>query len=111
MGKAAIYIRVSDESQIEGHSLDFQLNDCQAMATRDGFSVSEQHIYRDEGISAKTALDRPSFQRMIVDAKSTPKPFERIYVWKLDRFARNREDAVVYKSLLRRAEVALISVK
>ena len=34
-------------------------------------------------------------------AKSTPKPFDVILVHKFDRFARNREDSVVYKSLLR----------
>ena len=38
---------------------------------------------------------------MIKKAKSTPKPFDVILVHKFDRFARNREDSVVYKSLLR----------
>ena len=39
---------------------------------------------------------------MIALAKSTPKPFEAILVWKYSRFARNREDSVVYKSMLRK---------
>jgi DNA invertase Pin-like site-specific DNA recombinase len=111
MKRAAIYVRVSDESQVDGHSLDFQLADCNGQAEKDGFTVSEEHVYRDEGISATDALKRHAFQRMIADSKANPKPFERIYVWKSDRFARNREDAVVYKGLLRRAGVELVFVK
>ena len=39
---------------------------------------------------------------MIALAKSKPKPFDAIFVWKYSRFARNREDSVVYKSMLRK---------
>jgi len=39
---------------------------------------------------------------MIATAKSKPKPFDVILVHKFDRFARSREDSVVYKSLLKR---------
>src|SRR4051812_8113874 len=105
MKRAAIYVRVSDESQVEGHSLDFQLQDCEAQACADGFGVDPVSIYRDEGFSAKSDA-RPEFQRMIADAKRHQ--FDRVYVWKWDRFARNREDAVVYKGLLRRAGIDLI---
>ncbi len=111
VSRAAIYIRVSDEEQVKGHSLDFQLADCKEQAERDGFTISDEHIYKEPGVSAKTATKRPEFQKMIAEAKSRPRPFERIYVWKLDRFARNREDAVVYKGLLRQAGIELISVK
>jgi len=47
---------------------------------------------------------------MIATAKSKPKPFDVILVHKFDRFARSREDSVVYKSLLRKeADVKVIS--
>ena len=39
---------------------------------------------------------------MIGLAKRKPKPFDVILVWKYSRFARNREDSVVYKSMLRK---------
>lgn len=39
---------------------------------------------------------------MIATAKIKPKPFDVILVWKYSRFARNREDSVVYKSMLRK---------
>jgi site-specific DNA recombinase len=110
MSSAAVYIRVSDEQQVKGHSLDFQLTDCVAQARGDGFLVEEERIYRDEGFSATEAMKRPAFQRMVADAKAGQ--FRRIYVWKWDRFARNRTDAVLYKSLLRRdLGVEIVSVK
>lgn len=40
--------------------------------------------------------------KMISLAKTKPKPFDMILVWKFSRFARNREDSIVYKSMLRK---------
>ena len=48
------------------------------------------------------ALPLLTLQEMIALAKQKPKPFEVILVWKLSRFARNREDSILYKSLLRK---------
>jgi site-specific DNA recombinase len=42
--------------------------------------------------------------------KKKSKPFETILIWKHSRFARNREDAIIYKSLLRKLGVSVISM-
>ena len=63
--------------------------------------------YIDRAYSAKTD-DRPEFQRMVQD--SAKKIFDAVLVWKLDRFARNRYDAVYYKRQLEKNGVHLISV-
>ena len=34
---------------------------------------------------------------MIGTAKQKPRPFDAILLWKFSRFARNREDSIVYK--------------
>lgn len=48
---------------------------------------------------------------MIGLAKRKPKPFDVILVWKYSRFARNREDSVVYKSMLRKElDIDVISI-
>lgn len=47
---------------------------------------------------------------MISDAKQDPKPFEEILVWKLSRFARNREVSIVYKTMLKKRGVRVISI-
>jgi len=56
----------------------------------------------DEGISGRNTKKRTAFNAMIGLAKRKPKPFDVILVWKYSRFARNREDSVVYKSMLRK---------
>jgi len=47
---------------------------------------------------------------MIATARQKVSPFEAILVWKLSRFARNREDSIIYKSLLRKHGVQVISI-
>ena len=47
---------------------------------------------------------------MIALAKQKNPPFDSILVWKLSRFARNREDSILYKSMLKKKGIALISI-
>ena len=47
---------------------------------------------------------------MIAFAKSKEHPFQAILVWKFSRFARNQEESIVYKSMLRRIGVSVISI-
>ena len=98
---AAAYIRVSTDDQIE-YSPDSQIRAIHNYAEKNGYYLPEQYIFMDEGISGRTVGKREGFKQMIALAKSTPKPFETILVWKYSRFARNREDSVVYKSMLRK---------
>lgn len=97
----AFYIRVSTDDQTE-YSPDAQLKALQEYAERNNIAVKQEHIFIDEGFSGRRAEKRPAFQEMIKLAKKKPKPFDMILVHKFDRFARNREDSVVYKSLLRK---------
>ena len=46
---------------------------------------------------------------MIASAKNRVKPFDSVLVWKLSRFARNREDSVIYKSLLKSRNISELS--
>lgn len=43
-------------------------------------------------------------------AKSDEHPIDVILVWKFSRFARNQEEAIVYKNLLKKANVDVVSV-
>ena len=98
--KAALYIRVSTNDQIE-YSPAAQQKALLDYAQKHDMVVNSEHIYIDEGYSGRSANKRPAFMRMIGTAKQKPTPFDTILVHKFDRFARNREDSVVYKSLLR----------
>lgn len=98
---AAAYIRVSTEDQIE-FSPDSQLKRIREYAERHNIVIPEEFIYLDEGISGRSAENRPAFLRMIQAARKKPRPFDRILVWKFSRFARNRQDSIFYKSMLRK---------
>lgn len=101
MKTAAAYIRVSTEDQVE-YSPASQLEKIREYAKRNGYILPEEYIFMDEGISGRHTLKRTAFNRMIGTAKTKPKPFDAILLWKFSRFARNREDSIVYKSMLRK---------
>src|SRR4030066_127277 len=106
--KAAIYARVSSEKQAEKDlSIPAQLKALRKYALEHGWDIV--HEYIDEAESAKSA-NRPAFQEMIAAAKKKEKPFDSILVWKLSRFARNREDSIIYKSLLLKRGISVISI-
>ena len=101
MKTAAAYIRVSTEDQIE-FSPDSQLKAIRKYAKEHDLILPDEFIFADEGISGRKTDKRVQFQRMIGTAKLKPKPFDVILLWKFSRFARNREDSIVYKSMLRK---------
>ena len=106
----AAYIRVSTEDQLE-FSPDSQLKKIREYADQHQITIPEDQIYLDEGISGRCARKRPAFMRMIASARSHPAPFQVILVWKFSRFARNRQDSILYKSMLRReCGIEVISV-
>lgn len=112
MKTAAVYTRVStDEQAREGYSLDAQLKAIKKYAQNNDILIDSKYIFSDEGISGRKAEKRPAFMEMIKQAKSKPKKFDLILVHKFDRFSRNREDSVVYKSLLKKEyNIPVISI-
>lgn len=92
---------MSTDDQTE-FSPDAQLKAIKNYAKQNDIILTKEHIYVDEGISGRSADKRPQFMTMIATAKIKPKPFDVILVHKFDRFARSREDSVVYKSLLKK---------
>lgn len=106
---AAAYIRVSDDRQDE-YSPDSQIKLIRDFAKRNNRIIPEEFVFYDDGISAKNAKNRTQFNQMIALAKDKDKPFDIIYVWKFSRFARNQEESIVYKSLLKKNGVSVISV-
>lgn len=106
---AAAYIRVSDDRQDE-YSPDSQLKLVREYAKRNGYILPDEYVFYDDGISAKSVRKRTSFNNMIALAKDKSHPFDAILVWKFSRFARNQEESIVYKSLLKKAGVQVLSV-
>lgn len=105
----AAYIRVSDERQDE-YSPDSQLKLIRKYAKSNNYIIPDEYIFYDDGISAKSVKKRDAFNKMIALAKSDDKPFDTIFVWKFSRFARNQEESIVYKSLLKKKGVSVLSI-
>ena len=105
----AIYIRVSTDKQ-EELSPDAQKRLLLEYAKTHDIYIPAEYIFIDNGISGRKADKRPEFQRMIGLAKSKEHPIDCIIVWKFSRFARNQEESILYKSLLKKNNVDVISV-
>lgn len=107
---AAAYIRVSTDDQME-ISPESQLSKIREYAAKNNMILSPQYIFHDDGISGRAADKRPGFQQMIATAKDPAHPFDVIIVWKYSRFARNQEESIFYKSILRsKCSVEVVSV-
>ena len=110
MKTAAAYIRVSTDDQLE-YSPESQLKVIQDYADKNGIILLEDCIYMESGgKSGKTMLKRDKFLELIAIAKKKPKPFDYILVWKFSRFARNQEEAITLKSMLKRNGIEVLSI-
>lgn len=100
----AIYVRVSTGRQDE-HELspDSQIKLALDYAKKNNIVVPAEYIFHEKGgVSGKYADKRPYFQEMIGLAKGKEHPIDVILVWKFSRFARNQEESIVYKTMLRK---------
>lgn len=100
------YIRVSTHMQ-EEISPEAQKHEIQKWAASNNILITEW--FQDNGISGKRTENRSEFMRMISLAKEKEHP-DYILTWKFSRFARNQEESIVYKSLLRKNDVQVVSV-
>ena len=109
MKTAAAYVRVSTDKQDE-YSLDSQLRLIRDYASAHDMDVPQEFVFVEDGVSGRSVKKRPAFQSMVAMAKDKAKPFEVILVWKFSRFARNQEESIVYKSMLKKIGVEVVSI-
>ena len=104
---AALYARVSSERQDVDLSVAAQLRALRDYAEKNGYTIAREYV--DEAESGRVS-DRPQFRRMLEEATKPTAPFHEILVWKFSRFTRKREHAVVFKSMLRKKGVRVVSI-
>lgn len=105
--RGIIYCRVSSKEQVDNTSLESQERFCREYARRNNIEINIP-AFVDRGESAKTA-DRPEFQRAIAFCSDKKNKISVFLVYKLDRFARNQEDHVSVRTVLKRYGVDLRS--
>jgi site-specific DNA recombinase len=106
--RAALYVRVSSEEQVEGYSLDAQQRAGRAYCEAHGWELVRE--YRDEGRSARTEdlSKRPAFAQMVADAEVAL--FDVVIVHKLDHSSRNLKVTLDTLDRLNACEVAFVSI-
>jgi Resolvase, N terminal domain len=86
----AIYCRKSTEQSgvaDEQKSVVRQLEHARAYATRKGWTVADDYVYVDDGISGAEFANRPGFLRLMNALKPRP-PFQVLVISDLDRLGR-----------------------
>lgn len=105
--RCVIYLRVSTREQAEeGYSIPAQREACLKFIQDKGWTLLDE--YSDRGESARSQ-DRPQLQEMLARIKKD-KDVQAVIVHKIDRLARNMEDHVAIKAILKRSGAALVSV-
>ncbi len=110
--RCVIYLRVSTREQAEhgegeeGFSIPAQREACVRHIRDKGWDLVDE--YADRGESARSA-DRPQLQQMLARIAEDG-DVDAVVVHKIDRLARNMEDHVAIRALLRRRSVTLVSV-
>lgn len=110
MNAGIIYTRVSTKEQAEKRlSLENQEKECKDFARKQEVIVPENNIFSDRGESAKV-IDRTELQRMLRFVQDNRGKIEVLYIWKIDRLARNLGDYYGIKVALAKYGVKIISV-
>jgi DNA invertase Pin-like site-specific DNA recombinase len=102
MTAAAIYARKSTEQNglgDEEKSITRQIEHSRAYAASKGWTVLDEHIYADDGISGAEFSTRPGFLRLMSALKPRP-PFQVLVMSEESRLGRESiETAYVFKQL------------
>jgi DNA invertase Pin-like site-specific DNA recombinase len=106
--RAAIYVRISSEEQVQGYSLAAQERATEIYCKAHGWDITR--VYRDEGRSARTdnVAKRPGFVSLLEYAQAGL--FDVIVVHKNDRLARNRRIGFESFDILGKAGVGFVSI-
>ena len=102
---AVIYARYSSAGQRDV-SIEDQIREIETYAKYHGYTITK--TYADRKISGRNADKRKEFLHMI--ANSDKHAFQCVLVYKFDRFARNKYDAVIYKKRLKDNGVTVVAV-
>lgn len=106
--RVAVYLRISNrERALLGYGLDVQKNKIMDYLKLYEISYSKVKIYVDDGYSAKN-MNRPQMNKLISDIKSGE--IDIVYIYKLDRLARNVIDTYKFIDMLINNKCSLVAI-
>jgi len=101
----ALYARVSSEQQAEAGTIDSQIAALQERIVQDGYQVSKDLVFVDEGYSG-ASLIRPALERLRDEVARNS--IDRLYVLSPDRLSRKYAYQVVLVEEFRKAGVEVV---
>ena len=104
--KAAGYVRVSTDGQVEGTSLDTQEARILELAKQEGRTVLKADVYVD--VESGTVYDRTALQRLLAACRTGQ--YDTLYVLRADRLARSGLDQLNLLMEFKRAGVDVVFV-
>jgi site-specific DNA recombinase len=106
--QAAIYARVSSHKQKEGDTIKSQVDSLLAYAKEEGYQVSENKIFLDDGVSGKS-LQRPALDELrdIICVET----IDCVLVYSTDRLARNYSHQLILLEEFKRLGVKICFFK
>lgn len=102
----ALYVRVSSEEQVEGYSIDGQLDVLREYCRIHNLPIFNEYV--DAGKSAKSIKGRQALQELLVDAEKGR--FQIVLFWKLNRLARNQKDLLQMLKIFNKNNVSAQSM-
>lgn len=103
---AAIYARISTDSEGEGLGVARQIADCTAEVTRRGWTLTDTYV--DNDVSATRSKVRPEYERMLADIRGGR--ITALVVWDVDRLTRTPRELEDIIDLADRQGLALASI-
>ena len=98
---AAVYTRISLDSDGQGAGVERQRRDCLALAEQLGWPVGD--VYEDNDVSAYSGRRRPAYERLIADLESGAR--DAVIVYHLDRLTRRPLELEQFLAVIDRAGV------
>lgn len=104
-----VYVRVSTEHQASDElPIASQVAELTAAVEHAGATCD---VVQDAGISGTDLEGRQGLQSIISRAREGGPSFSWVLVWKFSRFTRNMEEGLVYRALLRKRGIDILSYK
>ncbi len=104
-----VYVRVSTAHQADDElPVESQVAELTTAVERAGATCE---VVKDAGVSGTDYAGRPGLQSIASRARESKPGFAWVLVWKLSRFGRDLEEGLVYRALLRKRGIELISHK
>lgn len=105
--EADAYARYSSNMQDEGNSIEYQMEEIEAYAHKNGMTIRRWYI--DKAKTAKQVAGRDEFYELIDDIKSGDSA-PNLIVWRTNRIFRNSYESHKYRRFLREKKIRLMSV-